>query len=201
MSSVNIRSSSSTQNFYENVDDSNWKVDKLRKRFVCIMKKYIIMYEKLEMTMKKTDVLETSFVFVATKARLHEILCDIQTSFESKSLNIFIEWRFKILTELIYKMNNNALKYKKRGQDSVKKIIEQSKKQNDENDSNFDHWKHSREKMFRELSTCTTFKNKIVLTKQSFNKMLKINCCNTIELMKQKKSLKEITAQNLNFDI
>ena len=55
--------------------------------------------------------------------------------------------------------------------------------------------------MFREFSTCMTFKNKIMLTKQSFNKMSKISCCNTIELMKQKKSLKEIIAQNLNFDI
>ena len=55
--------------------------------------------------------------------------------------------------------------------------------------------------MFRELSTCTAFKNKIMLTKQSFNKMLKISCCNTIELMKQKKSLKKIIAQDLNFNI
>ena len=161
---------------------------------MCTMKKYIIIYEKFEATMKEIDVFKTFFAFVTIKARLHEIFCDIQTSFESKSSNILIEWRFKILTKLIHKMNNNALKYKKKNRNFVKEIIEQSKKQNDESDLNFDHWKHSREKMFRELSTCTTFKDKIMLTKQSFDKMSKINCCNTIKLMKQKKSLKEITA-------
>ena len=201
MSFIDIRLNSSIRNFYENVNNLNWKVDKLRKKFVCTMKKYIIIYKKFETTMKEIDVFETSFAFVATKARLHEIFCDIQTNFESKSSNIFIEWRFKILIKLIYKMNNNALKYKKKDRNFVKEIIEQSKKQNDENDSNFNHWKHSREKMFRELLTCTTFESKIMLTKQLFDKMSKINCCNIIELMKQKKSLKEIIAQNLNFDI
>ena len=141
--------------------------------------------------MKETNIFKTSFAFVATKARLHKIFYDIQTNFESKSSNIFIEWRFKILTELIYKVNNNALKYKKKNWNFVKEIIEQSKKQNNKNDSNFDHWKHSREEMFREFSICTTFENKIVLTKQSFDKMSKINCCNTTELIKQKKSLKK----------
>ena len=55
--------------------------------------------------------------------------------------------------------------------------------------------------MFRKLSTYITFENKIILTKQLSDKMLKINCYNTIKLIKQKKLLKEITAQNLNFDI
>ena len=41
--------------------------------------------------MKETYVLETSFAFVIIKAQLYEILCHIQTRFESKSLNIFIE--------------------------------------------------------------------------------------------------------------
>ena len=36
-------------------------------------------------------------------------------------------------------MNNNALKYKKKDRNFVKEIIEQSKKQNDEKDSDFDH--------------------------------------------------------------
>ena len=36
-------------------------------------------------------------------------------------------------------MNNNALKYKKKDRDFVKEIIEQSKKQNDENDLNFNY--------------------------------------------------------------
>ena len=55
--------------------------------------------------------------------------------------------------------------------------------------------------MFYELLIYMTFENKIVLTKQSFDKMLKINSCNTVELMNQKKLLKEIIAQDLNFNI
>ena len=55
------------------------------------MKKYITMYKEFEIIIRKTDVFKTFFVFIATKARLHEILCDIQISFEPKSLNIFIE--------------------------------------------------------------------------------------------------------------
>ena len=151
---------------------------------MCTMKKYIIMYEKFKTTMKEIDVFKTFLAFVATKTRLHEIFCDIQTSFELKSSNISIEWKFKILTKLTHKINNNTLKYKKKDRDFVKEIIEQSKKQNDENDLNFNHWKHSREEMFREFSTCTTFENKIMLTKQSFDKMSKINYCNIIKLMK-----------------
>ena len=49
------------------------------------------MYEKLKMTIKETYVLETSFAFMTTKARLHKILCHIQIRFESKLSNIFIE--------------------------------------------------------------------------------------------------------------
>ena len=56
-----------------------------------MMKKYITMYKKFETTMKETDVFETFFAFVATKARLHEIFCDIQTNFKSKSPNILIK--------------------------------------------------------------------------------------------------------------
>ena len=97
------------------------------------------MYEKLKTIMKEVDMLETSFVFVATKERLYEIFCNIKTSFKPKSSNIFIERRFKILTKLTYKMNNNVLKYKKKDRDFVKEIIEQSKKQIDESDLNFDH--------------------------------------------------------------
>ena len=103
------------------------------------MKKYITIYKEFEIIIRKTDVFKTFFVFIATKARLHEILCDIQINFKPKSLNIFIEWKFKILTELIHKINNNALKNKKRNWDFVKNIIEQSKKKNDESDLNFDH--------------------------------------------------------------
>ena len=91
MSFVVIRLNSSTSNFYENIDDSNEKINKLCKKFMCTMKKYIIIYKKFEMTIKKINMFKMFFVFVATKARLHEILCDIQTSFESKSSNIFIE--------------------------------------------------------------------------------------------------------------
>ena len=148
------------------------------------MKKYIIIYEKLETTIKEIYVLETSFAFVITKARLHEIFCHIQTRFESKSLNIFTEWRFKILTKLIHKMNNNALKYKKKDRDFIKNIIEHSKKQNDESYSNFKLTRLSREEIFREFLTCTTIKSKIVLIKQSFNKTSKMSYCNTTKLMK-----------------
>ena len=149
-----------------------------------IMKKYITIYKKFKTTIKEIDVFKTFFVFIAIKAQLYEIFCNIQISFELKLSNISIEWKFKILIELIYKINNNALKYKKKDRNFVKEIIEQSKKQNDENNSNFDYWKYSQEKIFREFSICTTFKNKIMLTKQLFDKMLKINCYNIIELMK-----------------
>ena len=148
------------------------------------MKKYIIMYEELEMTMKKIYMFKTFFAFVTIKARLHEILCHIQTRFELKSSNIFIKWRFKILTELIYKMNNNALKYKKRDRDFIKNIIEHSKKQNDENHLNFEFMRFLQEEIFREFLACTMIKSKIMLTKQSFNKTSKMSCCNTTKLMR-----------------
>ena len=90
-------------------------------------------------------------------------------------------------------MNNNALKYKKKDRDFIKNIIKHSKKQNDENYLSFELTKLSQEEIFREFLTCTTIKSKIMLIKQSFNKTLKMNCCNTTKLMKQKKSLKEIT--------
>ena len=201
MPSVDIRPSPPTRDFYEDVDDSGWKVDKLRKGFVCTMKEYITMYGELEAAMKEADVLGTSLAFVATKARLHGILCDIQTSFGPEPPSIPTEWRFKALTELAHKVNNNALRYKKRGRDSAKEIIEQSKRQDGGSDSSSDHWGHSREGMFRELSACTAFGGKIVLTKQSSGKMPKISCCSTAELVGQKKSLEEITAQDLDFDI
>ena len=148
------------------------------------MRKYITMYEKFKITLKETYVLKTSFAFVTIKARLYEILYYIQTRFKLKSLNIFIKWRFKILTKLIYKMNNNILKYKKRDRDFIKHIVKHSKKQNDENHSSFELTKFSREEIFRKFLICTTIKNKIILTKQSSDKTSKINYYNTTKLMK-----------------
>ena len=67
------------------------------------------------------------------------------------------------MTELIHKMNNNALKYKKRDRDFIKNIIEHSKRQNDESHSSFELTRLLQEEIFRKFLTYTAIKSKIML--------------------------------------
>ena len=97
-------------------------------------------------------------------------------------------------------MNNNALKYKKKNRNFIKNIIKHLKKQNNKSHSSFEFTKLSREEIFYKFLTCTTIENQIMLIKQLSDKTSKINCCNTMKLIKQKKLLKEIIVQNLNFN-
>ena len=200
MSHSDVRSSSFISTFYDDIEDSSWKVEKIRKSFACTMKEYFTMYEIVETTMRDVDVLEKSLTFHAIKTRLHTILSNINTRFEQNSSNIFVTWRIKILTKLTHKINNNAIKHKRKRRKFNENVQSNSKQKKFESESTSNRRKFTRETITQDLISCIVFENKIMLAQQSFNKELIVFFCDTIELMSQKKSLKKIIVENLDFD-
>ena len=130
MSHSDVRSSSFISTFYDDIEDSSWKVEKIRKSFACTMKEYFTMYEIVETTMRDVDVLEKSLTFHAIKARLHTILSNINTRFKQNSSNIFAAWRIKTLTKLTHKINNNASNIKESEENSTKTFNQTQNKRN-----------------------------------------------------------------------
>ena len=200
MSHSDVKSSSSISTFYDDIENSSWKVEKIRKSFTCTMKEYFTMYETVETTMRDVDMLEKSLIFHAIKTRLHTILSNINTRFEQNSSNIFAAWRIKILTKLIHKINNNTIKHKRKRRKFNEDVQSNSKQKKFESESTSNQREFTRETIAQDFTSYIVFENKIMLAQQSFNKKLVVFFCDTVELMNQKKSLKKIIVENLDFD-
>ena len=200
MTYSDIRSSSSISTFYDDIENLNWKVEKTRKSFAWIMKEYFTIYKTVETTMRDVDVLEKSLTFHAIKTRLHTILSNINTRFEQNSSDISAAWRIKILSKIIHKINNNAIKYKRKRREFNEDVQSNSKQKKFESESTSNRREFTRETITQDLISCIVFEDKIMLAQQSFNKELIVFFCDTIELMSQKKSLEKIIVENLDFD-
>ena len=200
MSHSDVKSSSFISTFYDDIENSSWKVEKIRKSFTCTMKEYFTMYETVETTMRDVDMLEKSLIFHAIKTRLHTILSNINTRFEQNLSDIFAAWRIKILTKLIHKINNNAIKHKRKRRELNENVQSNSKQKKFESESTSNRREFTRETITQDLISCIVFEDKIMLAQQSFNKELIVFFCDTVELMSQKKSLEKIIVENLDFD-
>ena len=119
------KTSPPSRDFYDEVNDSSWKIEKICKGFGWTIKEYYFAYADLAMWMKDAGILEESLAFYVNKAQLQSILADMNmnTRLGPNTPEAPVLWRLKALTELTHKVNTNATKQRRKRRDPDRDVV------------------------------------------------------------------------------